>query len=233
MIEFDGIIDEEFEEVINAILETEGIKYISLSSPGGLVSTALLLGKKLREKDIVTYVRSGEECLSACALLFISGSERVMGFHDSQVNRAFVGIHSPFFLENKNKKFLKNEDIPEICSFAREMLPEKGSRKFCLESFAVKNIAKFDYLGASRVGIATTSESEIVNIISKELEDRGLTDKELELVLCERASMWLKVNGANHDIYTQYSEKCHYKPLPKYNGVLKHIASKLGPKWEI
>jgi len=49
---------------------------LSLSSPGGIVSEALLIARSVHDMGVNTHIQSGEQCLSACSLIFFGGVVR-------------------------------------------------------------------------------------------------------------------------------------------------------------
>lgn len=53
------------------------LKTVSLNSPGGRVFPALEIARTINASGLMTSVPSGEECYSACALIFLAGKERV------------------------------------------------------------------------------------------------------------------------------------------------------------
>lgn len=48
--------------------------WLCLDSPGGSLAEALRMGQVLRAGGMGTRILAGRECLSACAILFMSGS---------------------------------------------------------------------------------------------------------------------------------------------------------------
>jgi len=51
-------------------------KVLSLASPGGIVSEALLIARRVHGLGINTHIQTGKECLSACSLIFFGGTVR-------------------------------------------------------------------------------------------------------------------------------------------------------------
>jgi ClpP class serine protease len=73
----DGPILPESVRRIESLVVTKPIVFLYLNSPGGVVSDTVLLGRMLRAHNIITVVDSGHSCVSACALLFLSGVKRI------------------------------------------------------------------------------------------------------------------------------------------------------------
>ena len=66
---------------------------VVLGSPGGALSPALEIGKIIRLKGFGTYVPSGVECTSSCALIWVSGQPRML----SRTSR--IGFHASYTVE--------------------------------------------------------------------------------------------------------------------------------------
>ena len=67
---------------------------IELDSRGGLVGEALEIGATIRSGGFCTFVSEDEECLSACGLIWVSGTMRFM------TNRSLIGFHAAYVKEN-------------------------------------------------------------------------------------------------------------------------------------
>ncbi len=69
------------------LTRTPNLREVWLDSPGGLVMSALLISKIIRERGVDTHVRS--LCASACTLAFLAGTQRTvtpdarLGFHQA------------------------------------------------------------------------------------------------------------------------------------------------------
>lgn len=62
---------------------------VALASDGGALHAAIEIGKMIRLKEYPTFVMDGDQCTSACALIWVAGSKRFLapkgrvGFHAS------------------------------------------------------------------------------------------------------------------------------------------------------
>lgn len=65
-------------------------QFLCLSSPGGSFSEAIKLGKILIDKRIGTRIEAGQSCLSACAVVFMMGSQY---FYEGIGNRQNANRH--------------------------------------------------------------------------------------------------------------------------------------------
>jgi hypothetical protein len=65
---------------------------VALSSPGGSIHDALTISAQIRTKGFATTVL--EECVSACALVWLSGVRRYLN------SNARVGFHAAYMMEN-------------------------------------------------------------------------------------------------------------------------------------
>jgi membrane-bound ClpP family serine protease len=61
---------------------------VLLNSPGGAIGTAIEIGKIIKQRGFKTAVPDFERCLSACALIWLAGKERLVG------GSASIGFHS-------------------------------------------------------------------------------------------------------------------------------------------
>lgn len=66
-----------------------GLAYLSLDSGGGDLEAAIAVGDFVRKTHFTTIVRVGEQCASACVLIYLAGVQR-SGF----LGR--IGLHRPF-----------------------------------------------------------------------------------------------------------------------------------------
>lgn len=64
---------------------------VVLESPGGALVPALEIGRLIRLRGYTTVVLAGDTCVSACALVWLAGSERIMA------EGADVGFHASYF----------------------------------------------------------------------------------------------------------------------------------------
>ena len=77
---------------VRAKVEETGIRVLVLSSNGGVAVEGYELGYTIKDLGLTAVVRRGEVCLSACAVAFIAGKEKVseglLGFHVAWANNA-------------------------------------------------------------------------------------------------------------------------------------------------
>jgi hypothetical protein len=81
---------EEF--LIKAAPYSGGIVF--LDSPGGISQAGIDIGRAVRMRNFITYVPSGSTCASACAMIWLGGSKRLVG------KTGRVGFHSVYRIEN-------------------------------------------------------------------------------------------------------------------------------------
>jgi hypothetical protein len=62
---------------------------VYFNSPGGAVRSGVMLGRIIRARGFVTAVANRETCYSACALAWLAGKKRFIGYS------AAVGFHAP------------------------------------------------------------------------------------------------------------------------------------------
>lgn len=99
---------------------------VLLESRGGSMFDGFELGKEMRFEGYRTVVR--DSCASACGLIFMGGTERVMFG-----NQARIGLHQPRTIREK-ESFCANQmdgnGIKELRSFLKFMIPETSDRVF-------------------------------------------------------------------------------------------------------
>lgn len=93
---------------------------VALHSPGGSVSDALEIGRRLRADGVVTRMGPGTACFSACPYILASGTERVVS------RTASVGVHQHYFGQSSVvPAFMAVEDIQrgqaEVMGYLDEM----------------------------------------------------------------------------------------------------------------
>ncbi|WP_170353234.1 hypothetical protein [Ruegeria arenilitoris] len=64
---------------------------VALHSPGGVVSEALSIGKKVREAELASAVLAGAMCVSSCPYILAGGEDRIVSL------RGFVGMHQHYY----------------------------------------------------------------------------------------------------------------------------------------
>lgn len=93
-----GDIDKETERKFRAIaLETDEAAVI-LSGPGGLIRSAIEIGRIIRIKGYATAVLDSS-CVSSCALIWLAGQSRMT------MPRARLGFHSAYVEHEDGRKF--------------------------------------------------------------------------------------------------------------------------------
>lgn len=63
---------------------------VYLESPGGYVGEALRIGATIRLRNYATVVAGGDECFSACGLIWVSGARRYMS------SDSLIGFHAAY-----------------------------------------------------------------------------------------------------------------------------------------
>ncbi|WYK06986.1 hypothetical protein DWF04_019590 [Cereibacter sphaeroides f. sp. denitrificans] len=106
-----------------ALLEERGERpeVVALDSSGGVVSEALLIGRRIRALGAATEVGAGAVCLSACPYLLAGGVERRVA------EGGLVGVHQHYFGENSLlPAFLAVEDVQRGQAEVMRYLDEMG-----------------------------------------------------------------------------------------------------------
>ena len=90
-----GVIEPGDDAKLSAALGTmPRPRRLSLESLGGNVQAALALGETVRREGLETTVPARGVCASACGLVWLAGTPRVMG------NDAHVGLHAAYLRRN-------------------------------------------------------------------------------------------------------------------------------------
>lgn len=82
-----GRIDDGDELTFHAVATTHPNALVVLSGPGGKVAPALAIGWDIRDLGLRTLVPAGASCASACSLIWLAGTHRLLaadariGFH--------------------------------------------------------------------------------------------------------------------------------------------------------
>ncbi|MDG4647923.1 hypothetical protein P6F26_05660 [Roseibacterium sp. SDUM158017] len=87
------------------VLTQHSIETVALRGPGGTLTAAYEIGEVIRRNRLTTEIIAGEECASACAIIFFAGSERII--HDG----ARLGLHLPFLNLSPNNVMTVCEQV--------------------------------------------------------------------------------------------------------------------------
>ncbi|MDB5413098.1 MAG: hypothetical protein JWR10_1433 [Rubritepida sp.] len=85
-----GSIGPETETVFTQLLAANQGARVMLNSAGGSLTPALNIGRLIRDSRLETFVPDASGCFSACALIFLAGTERNIG------QGARVGFHAAY-----------------------------------------------------------------------------------------------------------------------------------------
>jgi hypothetical protein len=83
--------DETFESLVGSNPDTTRV-IVRLSSPGGNFASGISIASSIHEKHLATYVADNEFCGSICAIIWVSGSIRVVGGPKSSI--AFHNVYN-------------------------------------------------------------------------------------------------------------------------------------------
>lgn len=98
---FRAVINRHWTGDYKAATEDNADQALCLDSPGGSFLEAMAIATAVHEEGIATRIGAGDECLSACALVFMAG--RVNGAEGDGVRRILdvegtLGFHAPYLL---------------------------------------------------------------------------------------------------------------------------------------
>lgn len=80
IVHLEGRIDEAMWTAFKA-LEPGKISMVVLDSLGGRISGAYAMGNSIREYKVRTHVNNGDQCYSACTIIYQAGIERTAGIN--------------------------------------------------------------------------------------------------------------------------------------------------------
>ena len=132
-----------------------------LESPGGSLIDGLELGREVRFRGFQTLTRY--ECASACALIFLAGTERLL-----VGSRAKIGFHQPATGRGNERRCSASFDssgVRDIRKYLRWVLP--GEIDPVMELIMQTSCDAIAWLHGQRaleLGIATRLESENVDV---------------------------------------------------------------------
>lgn len=93
-VRISGEITPEVANSFASVLKSRpGVKAVNLNSPGGRVFPALEIARTINAGGLATSVPAGDECHSACALIFLAGKERVA--HGKLGVHQISGVNDP------------------------------------------------------------------------------------------------------------------------------------------
>lgn len=189
LVEFGGVLDDEASGLLGELLRKDRISTLSLTSPGGLVVPTLKLGRALKAKRITTIVEAGRGCYSACALLFLSGENRILGIESKSLLRsavAEVGFHAPYILGADGvARYLQDVKSSSSCAYIKELISKPVSTELCDYMLATKGMATFSFEEGKRLQVYTDSASEILQRWSDSVMVSA-SQEEKQWVMCER-----------------------------------------------
>ncbi|HEX2256427.1 MAG TPA: hypothetical protein VHG92_06955 [Afifellaceae bacterium] len=93
-VKFSGPIDDGDHSQFLASVASVRPDLVVLNSPGGSIAEALRIAERIRSAGLGTFVRAGQECSSACMVLFLSGQSK------SAEPGALLGLHAARHYDN-------------------------------------------------------------------------------------------------------------------------------------
>ena len=198
LVEFAGVLDDEAVQVLGELLRKGRMHTLSLAGPGGLVEPTLKLGRAVRAKGITTVVEAGRGCYSACALLFLAGDSRIVGYEPKSLFRASakVGFHAPYTVgPDGTARHLQDVKTSSSCAYIRQMVPAPSAAELCDYTLATKGMATFSLEAGKKLHIYTDSESDVLMRWADSVSDTTTSD-EKQWVTCERFRLYDESRGS-------------------------------------
>ncbi len=106
-ISVSGRIELGDEKVFINLIRTAPKARIILAGPGGNVVAALTIGQEIRARNLQTLVPAGASCASACALIWLAGTTRMLGVD------ARIGFHA-LSAPHRNSQFAETHAFDPV-----------------------------------------------------------------------------------------------------------------------
>ena len=142
-----------------------------LESSGGGVLDGLSLGEEVRAHEFRTITRY--ECASACAFIFLGGTERVLAG-----SRARIGLHQPATMAPAagTPSCVTRKDVSEVRDIGRYMraaIPATSEEVMhVMMDTSCKSISWVNGPRALELGIATSLEAEDADVFGSKWRKR-------------------------------------------------------------
>lgn len=88
-----GVIGSGAHRQFRAALSRGNPELVVIDGPGGILGEALLIGEEVRRRRLTTFVAPHRSCVSACAVVFLSGARKYLGAG------AAIGLHSASYAD--------------------------------------------------------------------------------------------------------------------------------------
>jgi hypothetical protein len=96
-IQFGGVIQPGDQAIFHDMASKLGKAMVITTGPGGSVVPALAIGSEIRARGWSTLVPPGTNCASACSLIWLAGTTRLLG------QNAQIGFHALALMANGQK----------------------------------------------------------------------------------------------------------------------------------
>jgi hypothetical protein len=111
MVTIAGRIDRGDEVAFDHIVANVTNALVVLTGPGGNVAAALAIGQQVRARGWQTLVPAGSSCASACALIWLAGTQRMLGVN------ARIGFHAISVKNNEGSAVETHEIDPALVDY--------------------------------------------------------------------------------------------------------------------
>ena len=83
-----------------------------LNSDGGAVNDSIRMALFVNEHKIKTRVDNNTECVSACAFIWIAGSEKII-----DGDKAIIGFHAPYYILPDGREYIADDSLVQLSWF--------------------------------------------------------------------------------------------------------------------
>lgn len=188
----EGVIEKgDFERFIKGIRQYKFVpEFVSISSPGGDVETAMKFGRFFRRAATQVKIEKGAECNSSCFLMLVGATERVF--------RADVGIHRPYYDRDVFGKLSPTEAsdyFREMNKTVRAYLIEMDVPTELIDRMMSIESSSLEYLTAREIELAIDTfapshEEWLLARCGISLSDELTTDTDASFTTDEEQQCW-------------------------------------------
>jgi hypothetical protein len=145
--------------------------WLLLESPGGLLRDGIELGRQVHDRNFRTVTRY--ECASACALIFLAGSERVL-----VGSRARIGFHQaatvhPGSNDRHCSNMFDSDGVREMKRYTSTVIPDRAPE--VMKLILSMPCDAIDWTSGQRaidLGIATSIEADGIDVFGPKAAKR-------------------------------------------------------------
>ena len=216
---------------------------IKLNSRGGDVKAAMKIGRIIRKYDGETIINGNNKCYSSCALIFISGVQRII------IDRGELGLHRPYFASAPQSREAIEKQVPLMLSMIKSYISEMGvTDNFYQLMVNTDPSAITTYTGWTIEKLVPSSDPTYDEILAASLAGMyGITTAEYrrrsgeatstcfnakgdpakqKTIYCHEAMMWGLSESVYRDREAKWVKSCRVSPTQAFSAEQQAILDK-------